>query len=333
MLSSVKHFISVTMTFAILLSSCSSTESSVSTGQTIIVYSALQGGNNVVAQIFAKSAIHAIDVNGNNKALPVMLNKDSWHSEMTWSPDKKWLAFSTAYENAMAGGNSDIFINSWPDQKQTIQITTDPTNDIHPSWSPDGVQLVYQSNGIFTLKVDCFILSQKCITGPVFVTNGSEPVWSPDGEYIAYNGWPDLVNKGKILIARLDDPDAILQISPKDEYCHRPQWSPDGTRVIFDCNKGLYIVNSDGSNLKLIADGGDAKWSPDGTLIAFIGGKSLDAHLGQKVGLGSLDSPPQLSTALFTIQPDGNDLRRITSDDNQSIAQFFWITADMVGAP
>jgi len=321
------------MVLAILLSSCSSAESPVLTSQTIIVYSALQGGNNVVAQIFAKGTIRAVDVNGNEKALPVTLNKDSWHSEMTWSPNKTWLAFSTAYENAVAGGNSDIFISSWPDQKQIIQITTDATNDIHPSWSPDGVQLVYESNGIFTVKVDCFMLSQKCNTSPIFITNGSEPVWSPDGKYIAYNGWPDLVNKGKILVVKLQYPDVFLQISPNDEYCHRPQWSPDGTRLIFDCNKGLYVVNSDGSNLKLIADGADAKWSPDGRLIAFIGGKSLESHLGQSVGLGTFDSPAQLSTALFTIQPDGNYLRRITSDNYQSIAQFFWITPEMISVP
>lgn len=321
-----KNIFSVIFVILLFLSSCSDPKHSAKKSEPIIVLSALQGGSNIFAQIFAKGIIYAVDVNGNKITVPGGFDQNKWRSEMAWSPNGQWLAFSTAYENAKAGGNSDIFITRWPDQEQIIQITTNPSDDVHPSWSPDNTKIVYESAGIFILDVSCFLLNQKCSTLPVYITNGSEPVWSPDGKYIAYNGWPDINAKGKILILELNDLNHPLQISPDDQYCHHPQWSPDGTEVIFYCNKGLYIVNADGTNPQLLADGGDAKWSPDGKLIAFVGGKSLDSHLGQNVGLGGFDSTAQLSIALFTITPDGKDLKRITFDNYQSTAQFFWVT-------
>jgi Tol biopolymer transport system component len=61
------------------------------------------------------------------------------------------------------------------------------------------------------------------------------------------------------------------------------RWSPDGTRMAFRLSNnrpGLYVVNSDGSDLRLVAEAtastgfqgtiGSFAWSPDGTRIAFI---------------------------------------------------------------
>jgi Tol biopolymer transport system component len=59
-----------------------------------------------------------------------------------------------------------------------------------------------------------------------------------------------------------------------------PAWSPNGTRIAFDWQRGaaasgLYVMNTDGTGRRLIAPAqwGVPAWSPDGTKIAFTGSK------------------------------------------------------------
>jgi Tol biopolymer transport system component len=50
-----------------------------------------------------------------------------------------------------------------------------------------------------------------------------------------------------------------------------PAWSPDGTRLAFVGDSGIYLMNADGSGvLHVIAGGTEPAWSPDGRRIAFV---------------------------------------------------------------
>jgi Tol biopolymer transport system component len=51
-----------------------------------------------------------------------------------------------------------------------------------------------------------------------------------------------------------------------------PAWSPDGSRLAFDGDSGLYLINADGSGLTLLNNPGgwDPTWSPDAHRIAFV---------------------------------------------------------------
>jgi Tol biopolymer transport system component len=92
-----------------------------------------------------------------------------------------------------------------------------------------------------------------------------------------------------------------------------PAWSPDGTRIAFQSDRSgglsdIYVINVDGSGLlRLTYDPVPAitnevhpAWSPDGTRIAFT--SNLNGHYD-----------------IYTVRPDGSDLRRITSTTDSDL--------------
>ena len=79
--------------------------------------------------------------------------------------------------------------------------------------------------------------------------------WSPDGSRLAYAG------AGNVFIAGLDGGAPTLLKGSE------PRWSPDGSHVAVTVQDGISVVDADGSNSILIANGYEAAWSPDGLRI------------------------------------------------------------------
>jgi TolB protein len=88
-----------------------------------------------------------------------------------------------------------------------------------------------------------------------------------------------------------------------------PTWSPDGTRVVFSGNAGLFVVNADGSNLTQLTSGRDRSpaWSPDGAAIAF---SRLIHFSPDRCAIIRLDAA--CPTDIMTVAPDGSNLRPVT---------------------
>ncbi len=114
-----------------------------------------------------------------------------------------------------------------------------------------------------------------------FGVDGGQPDWHPSGDVVAYVQHDAENNSSEIFVTRPDAPDAIqLTDTPRwDES--RPDWSPNGRRIVFDAHKptsgegpDVFVMRADGTRRRNLtkdhpAGGSDPVWSPDGTRIAF----------------------------------------------------------------
>jgi uncharacterized protein YjdB len=123
-----------------------------------------------------------------------------------------------------------------------------------------------------------------------------DPAWSPDGARLAFGRVSWLTGSCGIYVARADGSE-MRQISDR---CGSPAWSPDGRTLAFSPanTDTIYVVNSDGSNVRpLFAFGSgrwasDPTWSPDGTKLAFVGYWQ--------------DSPGNWTSCIFVINANGS---------------------------
>ena len=142
------------------------------------------------------------------------------------------------------------------------------------------------------------------------------PAWSPDGTRIAF------LLDGNLHTMAADGSDP-RSIAPGISGIYEPPaWSPDGTRLAFRGSArswrevSLYVVDADGSNLTLVADGaeGAPAWSPDGTRIAFLQD-------------GSLQPTPLGDDVLYIFEVENGALTKIIEG---SFGPLLWSPADEV---
>jgi TolB protein len=122
--------------------------------------------------------------------------------------------------------------------------------------------------------------------------------WSPDGSRVAFLSGS--FGEGALLVINAD---GSGEAHVTDIQARAPEWSPDGTELVFEAVEGgIYSIGADGSGLsKLTLSGSGPMWSPDGSRIAFF---SDDA--------GNLD--------VYTMGSDGADPERLTSDPADDVS-------------
>jgi len=189
-----------------------------------------------------------------------------------FSPDGRWLAFVDGAQIWKIRLNDDMT----PDYSSLTQLTFEGRN-FFPDWSPDGKEIVYDSNvdgpGYSLWMMDSSGNNKKMLFG------GRAADWSPDGGKLVYEGSPGTTGAEKqIWISDTSGtnsfPLIVVGVTNRE-----PVWSPEGKRIAFyssHCNlarsfkNGIFFINPDGSGLEEIVPGGRrVAWSPDGKKIAF----------------------------------------------------------------
>jgi ABC-type sugar transport system substrate-binding protein len=128
----------------------------------------------------------------------------------------------------------------------------------------------------------------------------SDPSWSPDGSQIAFvSNRENDAEGGQFIYVMNVDGSNVRQLSVENES-QWPDWSPDGIWITYENKGDIYKIKADGSGQPVNLTNNPEQdiqpaWSPDGTNIAWLSGS--DGHWN-----------------IFLINPDGSDLRQLTTD-------------------
>jgi TolB protein len=165
-------------------------------------------------------------------------------------------------------GASNIYEMDLRSGGQLRQLTGSQTIDTGPSYSPDGRQIVFESDRsgqqqLYVMNADGS--GQQPITGG----DGrySTPVWSPRGDLIAFTKQI----RGQFLIGVIKPDGTGERILTEGYHNEGPSWSPNGRVIIFfreapgeSGGPRLFTIDLTGYNerpLPTPAFGSDPSWS------------------------------------------------------------------------
>jgi Tol biopolymer transport system component len=209
-----------------------------------------------------------------------------------WSPDGRRLLCSAAdLDDPSSDGIYTMAADGTDLQRLTVDpfpgvrgsVSECPGHDAPGDFSPDGTQFVFVQVRCGsgedpvqgqTAEIHVGTVGEE-VTRAITSTGFAHPRlpsahWSPDGQWIVFGGSSHL-----LYVVRPDGTDrATIQVpAPSfDAFLYRPDWSPDGSRVVFAMqlpsagSMQLYSTAADGSDLRQITSGSSSvdfpSWGP-----------------------------------------------------------------------
>jgi TolB protein len=178
------------------------------------------------------------------------------------------------YVKILGGGVKEIWAMDYDGANQHA-ITRLGTISISPRVSPDNTRLAFGSFGKYGVQLKMYsLLLDRYIAFPSGTGSSESPAWSPNGNELAYAAAPN--GSFEIWIA---DSNGNLgrRITSFRGGNVSPSYNPKtGAQIAFISDRTglpqLYIMNSDGSGVQLMTEGGyvsSPSWSPNGQYIAF----------------------------------------------------------------
>ncbi|WP_432430682.1 TolB family protein [Salinilacustrithrix flava] len=199
-----------------------------------------------------------------------------------------------------------------------VDLTDDNEFNSGPRLSPDGTRILFTSARDDSQGFDDAGLLQLGLTAVwVMERDGSDAqklsddganagAWSPDGSEIVFTAATERDGPSDIFVMAADGSD-VRQVTDTDIDEARPDWSPDGTSIVFDADDGdgdteIFVIGVDGSGLRQLTDNDTdddfARWSHDGEAIAFTSDRDGNSEIYVMAADGSSQSNISADPAL-----------------------------------
>jgi Tol biopolymer transport system component len=253
------------------------------------------------------SGLYTMNVDGSD-IKKVVDGGDSGLNWASFSPDGNKIVFGTI-------GSSIYTMNA--DGTNKKQVYAGAAASVYPTWSPDGTKIAFISTN-FRLPPSIVVVDADGENPKILSDDSSSETWpsfSPDGKKIAFASgrdgsvpYGDGFTNTDIYVMDTDGKNIKRLTNTKTALMNYPSFSPDGNKIIFVSTsnvngntKGIYSMNSDGSNLTLIKENSGTttapRYSPDGSKIVFASDRDGDSEI-------------------YIMDANGTNLKKLTSNTN-----------------
>jgi len=209
-------------------------------------------------------AVVIMDGNGGNlRTLPLPEGTNGAEGPISWSPDGSAVVIS-----GCRPCNNARYLS------QASTLVTDPSK-----LTPTAVEHAH----LYIVPIDGSPVQELLDETE---TRFFSPAWSPDGTTIAFSQYvcgsdehAPYCGSGIGTTETFDVAEGRRTVIA-DHGSTGLAWSPDGRRLAFMGDGGIFVMDRDGSRPTKVSEGEEPKWSPDGQWLLFsIHGQGLDAPI------------------------------------------------------
>jgi Tol biopolymer transport system component len=199
-----------------------------------------------------------------------------------------------------------ILAGSFRKDASVLVSSPSPSASLRP---PPGDPVVgFNRNGEIVTSDGCGLLAANPVTGAkrTLVPGLSgcpypsyyDVAWAPDGSRLAYRFdffcggcGSDRARQSRgdvgiwVFAPATGDLKQVARCETSECEYQDPSWSPDGSRIVFEHDTHIWVIDADGGNLTRLTDptspeafSGPA-WSPDGSQVAYVGNSSSGARV------------------------------------------------------
>lgn len=243
--------------------------------------------------------LYQMNADGSNVRRLTDTDRNEWWPHVSAGGDE--LVFGRNYpteSRAVPSGHSAWGVWLWSSSGDPVDLTDNSQFQAGPRMSPDGSRILltsargssasFDDDNLYTMGDTNVWSMARDGSDAVQLTDGggSAGSWSPTGDEVVFSARHDGRNDSDIFVADADgtNPRALTD-APSNES--RPDWSPDGARIVFDSDRDgdreIFVVAVDGSGLRQLTDNDSdddfARWSPTGDGIVFTADRDGNSEI------------------------------------------------------